>query len=164
MPSSHLILCHPLLLLPPIPPSIRVFSNESTLRMRWPKYWVYLKRMYINVYLNHSAVQQKVTQYCKSTIFQFKKLNWCLRWHQPRWAFRWLQPRYHLPTQHEGSQVRITHQGPGYSENQRKNNELLFKTQNLGGGVSIYYNRWLKHRISFSNFFSIFRISKLDKS
>ena len=39
MPSSHLILCHPLLLLPPIPPSISVFSNESTLRMRWPKYW-----------------------------------------------------------------------------------------------------------------------------
>ena len=39
MPSSHLILCRPLLLLPPIPPSIRVFSNESTLRIRWPKYW-----------------------------------------------------------------------------------------------------------------------------
>ena len=39
MPSRHLILCHPLFLLPPIPPSIRVFSNESTLRMRWPKYW-----------------------------------------------------------------------------------------------------------------------------
>ena len=39
MPSSHLILCHPLLLLPPIAPSIRVFSNESTLRMRWLKYW-----------------------------------------------------------------------------------------------------------------------------
>ena len=39
MPSSHLILCHPLLLLPPIPPSIRVFSNESALRMGWPKYW-----------------------------------------------------------------------------------------------------------------------------
>ena len=39
MPSSHLILCHSLLLLPPIPPSIRVFFNESTLRMRWPKYW-----------------------------------------------------------------------------------------------------------------------------
>ena len=39
MPSNHLILCHPLLLLPPIPPSIRVFSNESTLCMRWPKYW-----------------------------------------------------------------------------------------------------------------------------
>ena len=38
MPSSHIILCHPLLLLPPIPPSIRVFSNESTLPMRWPKY------------------------------------------------------------------------------------------------------------------------------
>ena len=41
MPSSHLILCRPLLLLPPISPSIRVFSNESTLRMRWPKYWTF---------------------------------------------------------------------------------------------------------------------------
>ena len=39
MPSSHLILCRPLLLLPPIPPSIRVFSNESTLHMKWPEYW-----------------------------------------------------------------------------------------------------------------------------
>ena len=39
MPSNHLILCHPLLLLPPIAPSTRVFSNESTLYMRWPKYW-----------------------------------------------------------------------------------------------------------------------------
>ena len=39
MPSSHLILCRPLLLLPPIPPRIRVFSNESTLHIRWPKYW-----------------------------------------------------------------------------------------------------------------------------
>ena len=39
MPSNHLILCHPLLLLPSIPPSIRVFSNKSTLHMRWPKYW-----------------------------------------------------------------------------------------------------------------------------
>ena len=39
MPFSHLILCRPLLLLPPIPPNLRVFSNESNLRMRWPKYW-----------------------------------------------------------------------------------------------------------------------------
>jgi len=39
MPSSHLILCYPLLFLPPIPPSIRVFSNESTLLIRWPNYW-----------------------------------------------------------------------------------------------------------------------------
>ena len=39
MPSSHLILCRPLFLLPPIPPSIKVFSSESTLHMRWPKYW-----------------------------------------------------------------------------------------------------------------------------
>ena len=41
MPSSHLILCHPLLLLPQIPPSIRVFSNEANLHMRWPKYWIF---------------------------------------------------------------------------------------------------------------------------
>ena len=39
IPSSHLILCHPLFLLPPLPPSIKVFSSESTLHMRWPKYW-----------------------------------------------------------------------------------------------------------------------------
>ena len=45
MPSSHLILCQPLLLLPPIPPSLRVFSNESTLRMRWPKYWSFSFRI-----------------------------------------------------------------------------------------------------------------------
>ena len=45
MPSSHLILGCPLLLLPPIPPSIRVFSNESTLHMRWPKYWVFSLRI-----------------------------------------------------------------------------------------------------------------------
>ena len=45
IPSSHLILCRPLLLLPPIPPSIRVFSNESTLLMRWPKYWSFSFRI-----------------------------------------------------------------------------------------------------------------------
>ena len=45
MSSSHLILCRPLLLLPLIPPSIRVFSNESTLRMRWPKYWSFSFRI-----------------------------------------------------------------------------------------------------------------------
>ena len=45
MPSSHLILFHPLLVLPPIPPCIKVFSNESTLRMRWPKYWSFSFRI-----------------------------------------------------------------------------------------------------------------------
>ena len=45
MPSSHLILCRPLLLLPPIPPSIRVLSNESILHMRWPKYWSFSFRI-----------------------------------------------------------------------------------------------------------------------
>ena len=53
MPSSHLILCCPLLLLPTIPPSIRVFSNESTLRMRWPKYWsIMLGECYLRMTLH----------------------------------------------------------------------------------------------------------------
>ena len=61
MPSSHLILCRPLLLLPPIPPSIKVFSNESTLCMRWPKYWsfsiipskeILLRRAYCKIHAN----------------------------------------------------------------------------------------------------------------
>ena len=56
MPSSHLILCRPLLLLPLIPPSIRVFSNESTLHMRWPKYWSFslssaIKGNYLDLHL-----------------------------------------------------------------------------------------------------------------
>ena len=45
IPSSHLILCHPLFLLPTIPPSVRVFSNESTLHMRWPRYWSFSFRI-----------------------------------------------------------------------------------------------------------------------
>ena len=69
MPSSHLILCHPLLLLFPIPPRIRVFSNESTLHMRWPKYWSFsfsisLSNEYSGMnsiridWLDHQAVQE----------------------------------------------------------------------------------------------------------
>ena len=54
MPSSHLILCRPLLLLPPIPPSIRVFSNESTLCMKWPKYWSFSFR--ISPYNEHPGL------------------------------------------------------------------------------------------------------------
>ena len=54
MPSSHLILCRPLLLLPSIPPSIRVFSNESTFRMRWPKYWSFSFR--ISPYNEHPGL------------------------------------------------------------------------------------------------------------
>ena len=54
MPSNHLILCRPLLLLPPILPSIRVFSSESTLHMRWPKYWSFSFK--INPYNEHSGL------------------------------------------------------------------------------------------------------------
>ena len=50
IPSNRLILCHPLLLLPSIPPSIRVFSNESALHMRWPKYWSFSFRISVYIY------------------------------------------------------------------------------------------------------------------
>ena len=83
MPSSHLILCRPLLLLPPIPPSIRVFSNESTLRMRWPKYWSYTK---LNKPATKGKTLWKVAQLCLLCepimvytvhgIFQIRILEW----------------------------------------------------------------------------------------
>ena len=64
MPSSHLILCHTLLLLPPLPPIIRVFSNESTLHMRWPKYWEF---------------QLRLAQGLRKVKFRW---NWVLSWQQ----------------------------------------------------------------------------------
>ena len=60
MPSSHLILCRPLLLLTPFPPSIRVFSNESTLPMRWPKYWASLVAQTVK---NLPAMQKTQVQF-----------------------------------------------------------------------------------------------------
>ena len=60
MPSSHLILCRPLLLLPPIPPSIRVFSNESTLRMSWPKYWLVYLLLWMKPINNFILIQTSV--------------------------------------------------------------------------------------------------------
>ena len=65
MPSSHLILCHPLLLLPPIPPSIRIFFNESTLHMRWPKYWrikTHLFLLFSNSYLTFTRKMARAFQ------------------------------------------------------------------------------------------------------
>ena len=62
MSSSHLILCHPLLLLPPIPPSIRVFSNESTVRMRWPKYWSFSFSISPYIWILHS--HKKEWEFC----------------------------------------------------------------------------------------------------
>ena len=64
LPSSHLILCRPLLLLPSIPPSIRVFSNESTLRMRWPKYWSFsfgLAKKFVRIFPLHLTERPKRT-------------------------------------------------------------------------------------------------------
>ena len=76
MPSSHLILCCPLLLLPPIPPSIRVFSNESTLRMRWPKYWSFSFSSIPSIQnrLVGSLCSSKDSQESSPTL-QFKSIN-----------------------------------------------------------------------------------------
>ena len=82
MPSSHLILCQHLLLLPPIPPSIRVFSNESALRIRWPKYWSFSSNIspsnehprlisFRMDWLDHLATQGTL----KSPTPQFKIIN-----------------------------------------------------------------------------------------
>ena len=70
MPSSRLILCRPLLLLPPIPLSIRVFSNESTLRMRWPKYL--LPKM-PGLEEHHSSLDIKKRSTCNNTVTPRKK-------------------------------------------------------------------------------------------
>ena len=103
MPSSHLILCCPLLLLPPIPPSIRVFSNESTLLMRWPKYWSFSfsispSNEYSGLFsfrmdwLNLLAVQgtlkcllqhhssKRETVYSMSIVFKFFGCGWLKIW------------------------------------------------------------------------------------
>ena len=62
MPSSHLMLCHPLLLLSPIPPSIRVFSSDSTLRMRWPKYWSFsFKIIWLQIDTSTSSLLIRMT-------------------------------------------------------------------------------------------------------
>ena len=89
MPSSHLILCHPLLLLPPIPPTIRVFSNQSTLRMRWPKYWNFSFSIIISKehpglisfrmdWLDLLAVQGTLTSLLQHPVFSFsQKDHYC---------------------------------------------------------------------------------------
>ena len=102
MPSSHLILCRPLLLLPPIPPSIRVFSNESTLRMRWPKYWRF----------SFSIIPSKEIPglICKNYSYIISNIISTSKWHQcDRILFRgeylWLPAYVTLKTCLETSQT-----------------------------------------------------------
>ena len=80
-PSSHLILCHPLLLLLPIPPSIRVFSNESTLRMRWPIGFHKIKRCYhilmlFSIWLFCDPMDCSLPDSSVRGIFQARVLEW----------------------------------------------------------------------------------------
>ena len=96
MPSSHLILCHPLLLLPPIPPSIRVLSSESTLRMRWPKYWSFSLSIIPSKEIPESLLFLKrscqnragkpITYFCFSVLLYFQSffyrvMGGCAVWH-----------------------------------------------------------------------------------
>ena len=84
MPSDHLILCHPLLLLPPIFPSIRVFSNESVLRIRWPKYWSFI----INPFNVYSGLISFRTDWCDLLAVQ-GTLKGLLQHHSSKASILW---------------------------------------------------------------------------
>ena len=91
MPSSHLILCHPLLLLPPVPPNIRVFSSESTLRMRWPKYWRFSFMGYYLLFKklllrNATELMQIYIIEHRRCLFTVKAEQALLGWVSPLWV------------------------------------------------------------------------------
>ena len=109
IPSSHLILCHPLLLLPPIPPSIRVFSNGSTLHMRWLKYWSFsfsiipskeipgllegtIARVHTGPWILPTLISKTVTQACFVVFTDFCSVNTLtivISSYQCPWRRRW---------------------------------------------------------------------------
>ena len=92
MTSSHLILCRPLLLLPPIPPSIRVFSNESALRMRWPKYWSF------SFSIIPSEEIPGLTSFRKETLFSVKNIRDSDTYCSVDWPWRHYSERNKLVT------------------------------------------------------------------
>ena len=100
MPSSHLILCRPLLLLPPIPPSIRVFSNESTLHMRWRKYWSFSfsispsneHRGLISFRMDWSIVHLLAVQGTLKSLLQHHSLKASILWHSAFFIVRLSHP------------------------------------------------------------------------
>ena len=83
MPSSHLILCHPLLLLPPILPSIRVFSNESTIHMRWPKYWSFSFNISPSNLSHHFTANRWGNNGNSERLYFLGLQNHCRWWLQP---------------------------------------------------------------------------------
>ena len=94
MPSSHLILIssrHPLLLLPPIPPSIRVFFNESTLRMRWPKYWMYLQIIQAKLFIKKASLCVLVSLW-----YEFS-LPWTKQTPEPQLTWESLDHKWQQP-------------------------------------------------------------------
>ena len=100
MPSSHLILCRPLLLVPPIPPSIRVFSNESTLRMRWPKY---LRNIITNKASGGDGIPVELFQILKD--YAVKVLHSICQqiWKSQQWPQDWKRS-FFIPIPKKGNQ------------------------------------------------------------
>ena len=97
MPSSHLIFCRPLLLLPPIPPSIRVFSNESTLCMRWPKYWSF--SLSINPFNEHPGLVSFRMDWLDRLAVQ-GTLKSLLQHHSPKASFLWCSAFFTVQLSH----------------------------------------------------------------
>ena len=95
MPSSHLIICRPLLLLPPIPPSFRIFSNESTLRMRWPKYWSFS----FSIIPSPSPYHPSGSSQCTSPSIQYhaSNLDWQLVSYMILYMFQCRSPKSSHP-------------------------------------------------------------------
>ena len=105
MPSSHLILCHPLLLLPSIPTSIRVFSNKSTLRMRWPKYWSFSfsicpSNEYSGVLLGIHTKETRIERDTCTPTFIAALFTIVRTWKQPRCPFadEWRKKLWYIYT------------------------------------------------------------------
>ena len=113
MPSSHLILCHPLLVLPPIPPSIWVFSSESTLHMRWPKYWSFTWSKHLGDFPDGSIVICLPMQ--GTWVWSLVREDpTCFRATKPMRHYYWthaLEPR---KTQHSTNKWKTQHFGPSF--------------------------------------------------
>ena len=101
MPSSHLILCRPLLLLPPSPPSIRVFSNESTLCMRWPKYWSFSfsiipSKVHLGLIFRMDWLDLLAVQGTLKSLLQHHSSKASILWRSAFFIFLYMQMTPHL--------------------------------------------------------------------
>ena len=107
MPSNHLILCHPLLLLPSIFPSIRVFSNESVLRIRWPKYWScsFSIRYSALISFRMDWLDLLAVQWTLKSVFQHHSSKASILWHSAFFIFHLSHPYITLTSIHTFSSI-----------------------------------------------------------